>query len=222
MVFSFSVYAADLKIPMLVDMMIYSKSPSKNMYFVSEIYPIGWSKDGHFAYIEKNEVAARGGVKFSYFIINAVTDKVVWSFIDDWPNSNNATVVQSIERSNKSFEEKVNKYQIVQNAGVDLHAFPMSQGRQIFSPKIEIIKKKEKHPFLGDIQSVGVFMNKNKKRKRIFFKKDPGAFSYWITGYFISPFEERILVGIGEEKWGFEGTEGSIIFSGCSLKGGYK
>ena len=222
LLFTLSAYALDLKTPAPVDMISHSKPPSKDMYFASEIYPVGWSKDGHFAFVQKNEVAGRGGIKFSYFIIDSVTDKVAWNYIDDWIDSNNTTIHQSIKKSKNRFKKQLEKYEIVQNRGIDLHAFPLNHGDQKFFPEIEILKKKESHPFLGDIKSVSIFMNKNTKRKRIFLKKDPGAFSYWITGYFASPFEKRILVGIGEEKWGHEGTEGHIIFSGCSLKSGYK
>ena len=215
-------YALDLQIPKSVDMMIFSKTPSKNMYTVSKIHPIGWSKNGYFALVQENEVEGRGGVEFSYIIINTLTDKILWNHLDDWLDAEDITIKQSIKRVKKVLVKHLAKYKIVQNVGVDFYPFPLKQDEQTFSPSINIIKKKEKDPFLGDIHSVSVFMNRETKKKKIFFKQNPNAFSYWVSGYFMSPYEKRILVSIGEEKWGFEGTEGHFIFSGCSLTDRYK
>lgn len=222
LIITVSGYALDLHIPKPVDMMMYSKPSSKSMYAVAKIYPVGWSKNGYFAFIQENDVEGRGGVAFSYIIINTITDKIVWNHLDDWVDSNDVNIKQSIERVKKVLSKHLMKYQIIQNRGVEFYSFPLIQGEQVFSPNIEIIKKQEKDPFLGDIQSVSIFMNKGTKKKRIFFKQNPRALSYWISGYFLSPYEKRILVSIGQEKWGFEGTEGSFIFSGSSLVLKYK
>ncbi len=195
-------YAYELQIPKPVDMMKYSESPSEDMYSVSTIYPIGWSGNGYFAFIQEDEVAGRGGVKFLYIVISSTTDKIVWNYLDDWKNTNDVSVAKSIERVRKVLVEHLVKYQIVQNSGVELHPFPYHKDNQVFFPKIGISKKEDKHPFLGDIQSITIFMNRNEKKKRIYVKEDPGALSYWVSGYFASPFEKRILVSIGVEKWG--------------------
>ena len=216
--FSFSAFGQEIHIQKNVNMMAFSKKPSSNMYAVSDIMPIGWSKDGKFAFVHKRSVAGRGGVIYSYIIINSVNDGIIWIYEDDWPNSDTVRVGKSIQKNQSIVVEQLKKYEIVQGQGTDLYDFPLLRDGAVYKPELKVRKKPEKHPFLGDIESLAVYMLRDDiKRKRIFYKDNPGAFSYWIAGYFLSPFEQRILVAIGEEKWGFEGTEGDFLFSGCSL-----
>ncbi len=44
----------------------------------------------------------------------------------------------------------------------------------------------------------------------------------WVSGYFMSPFEKRILVVVGRESYVFEGTEFFYHFFGCRLDTGFK
>ena len=63
---SCSAFCQEIHIQKNIDMMAFSRKPSKNMYAVSDIMPIGWSKDGKFAFVHKRSVAGRGGVTFSH------------------------------------------------------------------------------------------------------------------------------------------------------------
>lgn len=78
--FSCSAFSQEIHIQKNLNMMAFSKKPGKNMYAVSDIMPIGWSKDGKFAFVHKRSVAGRGGVIFSYIIINSVNDKIAWKY----------------------------------------------------------------------------------------------------------------------------------------------
>ena len=216
-------FCQEVQIPAKADLMVFSRPMSSSMYAVAEIMPIGWSEDGKFAYAHRRSVAGRGGVLFSYIIVSSVTDEIVWKYEDDWPDSNTVTAAESVQRSREPIEVHLGKHNIVQGQGTTLNGFPLTREGASFEPELKVLRKAEKHPFLGDIASLGVHMVRDgAETKRILHRDDPGAFSYWIAGYFLSPFEPRILVVIGEEKWGFEGTEGDFIFSGCSLTRGFR
>lgn len=217
-----TVSASSMNDPIRAQMMSFSDAPSDSIYFIAKIYPLGWSKQGHFALIQENEIAGRGGITFTYIIIDAVSDQLVWHYVDDWPGSSNISVRHSLDKQAGRLSKKLDQYGVVRNAGVRLSSFPIAFDKNTFFPSIDIKRKKARDPFYGDIEHLSVYVTDGQRSKKIFSKTDPGAFSYWIAGYFASPFENRILVAIGEEKWGFEGTEGSFIFSGCLLSSGFK
>lgn len=215
-------HAYDIQLPHSVDMMAFSDiTQHRDMYAVAEIMPVGWSESGIFAYIKKEHIAGRGGVMFTYVIMSAIDDETQWKLIDDWPESNEVSIQQSINKHASLLQEQFTKFGIVQNPNIELLHFPSRINNNTYRPEILITRNSKKDPFLGDIATVTVNMQKNDKKKRILYLKQPGALSFWIAGYFQSPFEDRIVVAIGEENWGFEGSEGGFIFSGCSLSKGF-
>jgi hypothetical protein len=226
------VLGQDSIVPAKVDIMRFSQMPSDRIYAIAEIMPFGWSRDGKFAYLQKKYIAGRGGTLFSYVVINTVTDEVIWQYDDDWLDSNSVDAEVSFAKNRVNIETILDEYNIVHGKGVRLHNFPLVLNGNEYESKLEIIKKTGEAlveleesgmvGFLGDIQSFKTYIVLNgRKKKNIFTKHDPKAFSYWVSGFFQSPFEERILVVIGEETWGNEGTEGGFIFSGCSLNTGF-
>ncbi len=214
-------FGVDATPPKPAAMMAFSGKPGNNMYAVHEITPLGWSREGAFAYIETEYVEGRGGVLFTYVVLDAVNDRVLWRYEDDWPDSGDVELQVSMMKIEALLEAQLRHYGIIREAGIGLLGFPLREEGVQYTPKIALEKKAENDPFLGDIRSVSVYMHRDGSKKRIYHRNDPGALSYWIAGYFKSPFEPRILVAIGEERWGFEGTEGHFVFSGCSLQHGF-
>ena len=213
--------SGEIIVPKPAAMMAFSEKPGNNMYAVHEITPLGWSRDGAFAYIETEYVEGRGGVLFAYVVLDAVNDRVLWRYEDDWPDSGDVELRVSMMKIGELLKAQLGRYGIIREEGVALQKFPLREAGMRFAPEIVLEKKVENDPFLGDIRSVSVYIYRDRVKKRIYYRKDPGVLSYWIAGYFKSPFEPRILVAIGEERWGFEGTEGHFVFSGCSLQRGF-
>jgi len=92
-------FCQEIQIPTSTDVMAFSKRPSSSMYAVCDIFPMGWSEDGDFAYVHRRRVAGRGGVVFTYTIVNAVSDVIAWKHEDDWPRADTVSVSQSIARN---------------------------------------------------------------------------------------------------------------------------
>ena len=215
--------AQEIQRPSDSRIMQFSERSGKNMYAVEDIFAIGWSEQGRFAYATRTHVAGRGGTLFSYFVVSAVTDDILWKLDDDWPATNSVSIDQSMARNRAALLQMLDRYSIRQGRGTRLREFPLVAEGVQYRPKIAVKKKKEGHPFLGDIERVSLhILRSDGTQKTIFTNSDPGAFSYWTAGYFRSPYEPRILVAIGEQVRGFEGTEGHFLFSGCSLRKGFE
>lgn len=223
--FSINLFAGE-RIPGFIDLMVYSEKPSSRMYEVKRIAPIGWSKDGKFGFIKEDPVEGRGGVIYRYTILNTVDDNVAWLQLHDTfddENTNNDFTL-SYKKHKKTFLEALEKYNIIQGEGIKFLDFPYIEDKNnSYDIELKTTKWKKKNPFRGDIKTLKVYATLNSsKKKRISSKNKSIAFSYWVAGYFKSPFENRILVLVGEEEFGFEGTEGDFLFIGCHTKLGFK
>jgi len=216
--------AQEIQRPSDSGIMQFSERSGKSMYSVEDIFPIGWSERGSFAYVTRIQVAGRGGTLFSYFVVSAVTDDILWKLDDDWPATNSVSIDQSMARNRAALLQMLDRHSIRQGRGTRLREFPLVAEGVQYRPKIAVKKKKEGDPFLRrDIEQVSLhILRSDGTQKTILTKSDPGAFSYWTAGYFRSPYEPRILVAIGEQVPGFEGTEGHFLFSGCSLRKGFE
>ncbi len=62
----------------------------------------------------------------------------------------------------------------------------------------------------------------DKKVKTAKKSSDVKALAVYASGYFASPYEDRVAIVTAEERFVFEGTELFYSISGCSLKVGFK
>ena len=87
--------------------------PQSSEYLYEKFYPIGWSKNGLFAYIIEPVDEAAGQYFFKFVIRNMINDKEVWSWTpDDEPETGN--VRQMWKDYGMTFTGKLNEYKIIQ------------------------------------------------------------------------------------------------------------
>ncbi len=210
-----------------INLMAYSQKPESGMmYQADSIIPIGWSRSGYFAYIKEAPVEGRGGVIYTYVIFDSINDKIVWSTEHDIIDGTEDSFEISYKQFKPTFLKALQKFKIEQGEGTKFEKFPYkSLEGSSYTIELKTQKRLSKNPqdfFLGDIKSLKVNVLKDRNiKKKVYSKENLRAFSYWSAGYFKSPFEERILIVVGEEIYGFEGTEGKFIFIGCDLKRGF-
>jgi hypothetical protein len=76
---------------------------------------------------------------------------------------------------------------------------------------------------MDEIKSYQVVATSRKRGRKILSSgSDVMALRMWISGCFLSPFEDRILVVISLEQFVFEGSEVFYRFAGCNLKTGFR
>jgi hypothetical protein len=224
-IISLSAYSGTL--PEKVDLMKYSKKTS-GMYGFPTFRAAGWSADGKFAYITHRESEGRGGTVYRYVILDAVRDKVVWELEHDTFNSETGKITNyDFNREPglshlREFQKQLKHFNIQSGKGTNFQSFPLKHNGNTYTATAFSVPE-ENGQFWDKIKSFRVLIEaQNKGRKQITSDNDVKAHSYWIAGYFKSPFEPRILVVIGEEKFVFEGTEAFFRFSGSHLQAGFK
>ena len=189
--------------------------PQSDEYLFEKFYPIGWSKDGHFAYIIEPADEAAGLYFFKFRIQNMISDKIVYEWeLDPDEEVETGNVKQMWKDYGTVFAEKLNKYGIIQQKNFKLEGTEFTKNDKKFKVVIEnemetnsdfgfeVVKSTQisiKSPELGEKQ----IYNYTEKEFNLCVGKI-------IQGVLISPFENRVAVMVKTENCGYEGPPNVI------------
>lgn len=180
-----------------------------------KFYPIGWSKDGNFAYLIEPADEALGNYMVGLVIMNTISNEVLW----DWYSK--PDVEQDMYREEiwnkeyKNFKEQLNKYKIIQQRNIKLSdAYFNYKGKDYV---VWLEKEMVKDPDLGnDMVGGSTLYIKSPQlgQKEIIHKKYENSMilNQKIAGCIISPYEDRIVVIVRNERMGYEGPPNIIEF----------
>ncbi|MCQ2974462.1 MAG: hypothetical protein MJ211_06580 [Bacteroidales bacterium] len=182
-------------------------------YLFDKFYPIGWSKDGHFAYIKEPADEAAGLYFFEFVIQNMISDKIVYSWKpEDDPDE--GSVKQMWKDYEMLFVEKLNKYGIIQQKNIKLEGTEFTKNNKKFKIIIEndmepnedfgfeVVKSTDisiKSPDLGSKQ----VYNYTEKEYNL-------CVGRIVQGVIMSPFEDRVAIMVKSESCGYEGPPNVI------------
>jgi hypothetical protein len=201
-------------------------------------YPIGWSKDGKFAYYSEPGDEACGCYFAKLVILDLRNDKVLWSFdyngLDrgDGGRKGEPKSINDLWRKNrKLFSDKLREHNIVPQGQFALLSFPINyDGDQLTTElKIKENKDEETRPY-GIVSQATLQLVSNRSGKKTVLDKtfdketDPQPLEMKVLGYTKSPFEPRIAVVLIEVHRGYEGPPHTthIRVVGSSLSSGFK
>jgi serine/threonine protein kinase len=205
-------------------------------------FPIGWSRDGKFAYVEENNSDVVSEYYFDLYIQDLVTDKVLWHWnftvseednnqedqkagfkTDDDNDANRRKVWKKYSQINVN---KLNEYQIEPIDITTLEQFPLKISNN--SGSFSLKNQTYNNPASGftEILATSVYFTVNgTEKKRIFSQKYATGVSEWnghlsnqIPGFFKSPFENRIALFLLDEYNAWETySEWTFTIIGCDL-----
>jgi hypothetical protein len=208
-------------------------------FYTENFYPIGWSKDGNFAYYVEPVDEACGCYFAKLFILDLKSDKVLWKFehegdsIEEEQKAGKPYSLVTLWRANrKLFSDKLREHGIEPQGRNLLLSFPASYKGDILMADL---KTKEKEGLGEDANLYGVVgkltLQLNSKRSG---KKTVLDYTYpegealplyvGAVGYVQSPFEPRIAVILMEIYRGYEGppNTGTVKIVGANLETGFK
>ena len=183
----------------------------------------GFSKDGKMAYSLKEDIDGRGGTIFTYIIQDLVTDKILWQIKDDtedWLSDQAGSQDLSIEevsllKKKEELKAAMEKYGVTQSSQKFLQ-FPASNGYDCTADFQDKTNNGE-DDWLGNIDYKITVKNSSGKSKTVASEKGAKAYQVVVCGYFKNPYENRLAIIYGEEKYVFEGTGITYHVAGCDL-----
>lgn len=216
----------------------YGKPNTQYQLIIEEFFPIGWSKDGKFAYYVEPPDEACGCYFGQLFILDLKSDKVLWSFeyngLDEVdPDRKGAPKsINDLWRTNrKLFSDKLREHKIVPQGQFAFLSFPVNYKGDQLSPELKIKENKNEETsyYSGVLQAQLQLVSKRNGRKTVFENtygkpEDATPLDLKVLGYVKSPFEPRIAVMLIEVWRGYEGPPHTtrIKIVGSSLEGGFK
>jgi hypothetical protein len=198
-----------------------------------KFFPIGWSKDGKFAYVEEPADEACGCYFFTIYIQDLYSDTMAWQWKFEGNPDDGMNLKKIWNKFGTLFTGELNKYQI----------FPLSFDKL---EKLPFLLNGIKYSFL--INNSPFFDNDSKKtriaattitmkvnglaRKKVFKKiytykgseSPPATYSTTLSnkilGYLKSPYENKIALFYMVENRGWEGPPNVMEFQlvGCDLR----
>jgi len=191
---------------------------TRSLCIKNKFFPIGWSKDGHFAYI-KERPPVQVGIIYNFVIIDLVTDKKVVN--ERW--------VEEFETLSELWSsQKMKIQQLLQQHDV----IPFSKTPQLISLPTKINGERystsisEAHDENQHLTRQKLYVkSKSLGKKKIYDYKRKidagpfGSFQSKVIGAYQSPYEDRITILKLNDIYVFEGDkELEIEFIGCYLK----
>lgn len=207
-----------------------NKEPTSTTFLTASFYPIGWSRDGKFAYLVEPPDEACGCYFAEIVIQDLVTDKILWSerySSESLEKPEAENLATFWPKKQKQYSAKLAKYGIR----------PISDPRLIFpvlefkddqlTPKIDVRIKTDND--LEVIGNVTVKLESKRRGSKVISRESyrkgqiSGFRNAEIAGLLKSPFEDRIVVLIVEEHRGWEGPPNITLIrvSGAALKAGF-
>jgi hypothetical protein len=203
---------------------------------VTDFYPIGWSRDGKFAYyIEPADEAC--GCYFGELIIQDLkTDKVLWHFRND-PDARVAKDgsyldddIRKLWRRNlSSFRAKLNQYRIVQSPRFSLLSVPFAISATSYSTKLTKINGKDEDGIERTRKLILDLSSSVRGAKTLYseeFTQDDYSppLDAAVAGVFKSPFEPRVAIVLLRVQRGWEGPPHvvDIQIVGSDLSSGFR
>lgn len=198
-------------------------------------YPIGWSRDGKFAYYTEPVDEACGCYFAKLFILDLKTDSVLWSFDfqgdltdqDKMRKSPNDRVTLW-RTKRKEFSDKLSEYGIEPQARFPVLSLPAFYKGDQLRTTLTIVENtdEESRPF-GIVSNATLrLISKRYGEKTLFDTSyaDAKPLDMKVLAYSKSPYEERIAIILIEVHRGWEGPPhtGHVKIAGASLATGFK
>ena len=203
-------------------------------FAIENFYPIGWSKDGKFAYyIEPVDEAC--DCYFGKIVISDLkSDADVWHFdYSSDEREEGAKKPRSLaalwNANRKLFSAKLSENNIEPHRAVRVLSFPVRHKTDRITSALSFERKpmSEADRIYGDISRVRVQVTSLQNgKKTVFDQQYPEAKPLYVgmIGYLKSPFEPRVAIILVEIYRGYEGPPhvGSVRIVGASLDGNSK
>lgn len=198
-------------------------------------YPIGWSRDGKFAYYVEPVDEACGCYFANLVIQDMIDDKVLWEFKYtqdtemDGNNKGGSGDIDALWKKNrKLFSEKLAEHKIIASRFPMLGKMFTSSGNR-FTAKSSV--KMGTNPDYGEqrVDKFTITLTASKIGTKTVYSADNSEKEYWfmldagVIGALKSPYEERIAIVAIEVMRGYEGPPhtADIRIVGADLKSGF-
>lgn len=190
--------------------------------------PVGWSKDGKFAYI--TEIDPGGAWYdvtgfFRWVIQDTVTDKILWQSEGGLEKGLPEDLLMSEDKEqifkwvfpnmSKRYQPYFKKYGIILNTNLELSSFPLIYKKSNYQGSIIDVYRETEYEIPDLISKYKVILSRNNVKKIVnqYNNNHSAVLDVQIAGYIKSPYEPRIAIALVNVCRGWEGPPNPVGFS---------
>lgn len=180
-------------------------TPKDQLILEHQLFPIGWSDDGSFAYVKMQNAREEGCDCYAYHLIiqSLITDEILW----EWSSGAVEEGLPSIwAQQREHFDKQLDRYFIWQEDSPPFFNYgnliDIDGNEYWFQISNTIEKRAVKNPYDNESTTYSVHANSRVEvfspfgNKKVFYKEwdEAHVVSDWVVGIFISPFEDRAAI----------------------------
>ncbi|MFM7672490.1 MAG: hypothetical protein ACKO6Q_07875 [Bacteroidota bacterium] len=178
--------------------------------------PIGWSRDGKFAFATEPSDEACGCYFFTIAVQDMISDKVLWSWSYSSDTEGNDTDRSSMDlrklwkQKQAEFTRQLNRYQINPISFEQVMSLPIREQGNLFTFSLK--NQTIEQDGFDRVALTKLYRKLNGGSDKVLFSNDylsgdsySGIMSNGICGYLRSPYESRIALLYYDKSWGYEG-----------------
>ncbi len=210
----------------------YGTSFPQEVLITENFFPIGWSKDGKFAYYTEPGDEACGCYFGQLIILDTVNDKELWLFkydgLDDQDNPKYRAITDLWRKNRKLFSDKLNQYGIIPQGRFGLLRFPLNHAGDQLRANLKIEENKDEETrYYSKIKKATLQISSRRGGAKTVHEEsypEYGPLDMEVLGYLKSPYEQRVAIILLGVWRGYEGpphtTHVNVV--GASLTTGFK
>jgi len=219
-----------IEVKLRVNRRDYNRNSIGGNFEVENFYPVGWSKDGKFAYYVEPVDEACGCYFGKLVILDLKNDAVVWQFDytsedDGEDDSKKPKTLAALWAANrKLFSDKLNENKIEPQRAPRVLPFPISYKTDRVTPTLRVERKgmNKDERIYGDVSHTLVQLTSRQNgKKTVLDEKYSEAMPLYVgmLGYLRSPHEPRAAIILVEIYRGYEGPPhvGQLKIVGAAL-----
>ena len=210
----------------------YGKSFPQEELITENFFPVGWSKDGKFAYYTEPGDEACGCYFGQLIILDAVNDKELWSFkydgLDHQDKPKYRAITDLWRKNRKLFSDKLNQYGIIPQGRFNLLMFPINHAGDQLRADLKIEENKDEETRIySKVKRATLRISSRRGGTKIVHEEtypEYGPIDVKVLGYVKSPYEERAAIILLEVQRGYEGPPHTthVKVVGSSLTTGFR
>jgi len=190
-------------------------------------YPIGWSKNGNFAYIIEPADEGLGNYMMGIVVVSLISDEVIWDWYTE-PGVDDELYREEVWKNNyDEFKENLNKLGIIQNRDMEFLDDYFVFDNQDYMLRIEIERSDDNAMNIETVSHSSIYLKAPSIGEKLIaesFYEESMILGQQVVGCFVSPYEERIAIVVKSERWGWEGPPNIVEYEifGSNLLTGFQ
>lgn len=206
-----AVYAQIYEQPKLLKFEKFVQREKENSLIVEKFYPIGWSRNGRFAYLVEPADEACGCYFAKVVLQDLRSGKKLWSYSYVGKEGRKESIETFWKANKRIFSQKLKKYGIIAKREFVLSEGNVNWKSDVLTVRLKVVEDPASVDDFNKVNSIVLELESKLKGRKVIYKEYFGPKDYSgilgaeVVGYLKSPLEPRVAFILVKTRRGYEG-----------------